>query len=114
MNTDTTPATYSQITKIKIKTSNDTGSVMSNESREIGGSSFGFICVAETPEDTNCGTTKNLALSAILSIPFDLEIIKKIIEDEKFIQPFDDEYVKLDLDSTVYGWCNGKTVYDFF
>jgi DNA-directed RNA polymerase subunit B len=38
------------------------------EARDLHATHFGRICPAETPEGSNCGLVKNLALSAIISV----------------------------------------------
>ena len=51
------------------------------EARDLHATHFGRICPSETPEGSNCGLVKNLALSAIISVKVDnTEIIEKIHE----------------------------------
>ena len=38
------------------------------EARDLHSTHFGRICPAETPEGSNCGLVKNLALSAVISV----------------------------------------------
>jgi DNA-directed RNA polymerase beta subunit len=38
------------------------------EARDLHSTHFGRICPSETPEGSNCGLVKNLALSAIISV----------------------------------------------
>ncbi len=51
------------------------------EARDLHSTHFGRICPSETPEGSNCGLVKNLALSAIISIsvPSD-DLIEKLYE----------------------------------
>jgi len=56
------------------------------EARDLHSTHFGRICPAETPEGSNCGLVKNLALSAIISVtsssydvvnkPFSLGVVR--------------------------------------
>lgn len=51
------------------------------EARDLHATHFGRICPSETPEGSNCGLVKNLALSAIISIDVPSnEIIEKLYE----------------------------------
>jgi DNA-directed RNA polymerase subunit B len=51
------------------------------EARDLHATHFGRICPAETPEGSNCGLVKNLALSAIISVSVpQAEIIEKLYE----------------------------------
>lgn len=51
------------------------------EARDLHATHFGRICPAETPEGSNCGLVKNLALSAIISVSVSsAEIIEKLFE----------------------------------
>ncbi|MGH9981778.1 MAG: DNA-directed RNA polymerase subunit B [Nitrososphaeraceae archaeon] len=51
------------------------------EARDLHTTHFGRICPAETPEGSNCGLVKNLALSAIISVSVQSsEIIEKLYE----------------------------------
>ncbi|MGZ5484548.1 MAG: DNA-directed RNA polymerase subunit B [Nitrososphaeraceae archaeon] len=51
------------------------------EARDLHTTHFGRICPAETPEGSNCGLVKNLALSAIISVSVhSSEIIEKLYE----------------------------------
>src|SRR6187549_558613 len=51
------------------------------EARDLHTTHFGRICPAETPEGSNCGLVKNLALSAIISVSVSVsEIIEKLYE----------------------------------
>lgn len=51
------------------------------EARDLHATHFGRICPSETPEGSNCGLVKNLALSALISINVPSQtIIEKIYE----------------------------------
>jgi len=51
------------------------------EARDLHATHFGRICPSETPEGSNCGLVKNLALSAIISVNVPSEeIIEKIFD----------------------------------
>ena len=51
------------------------------EARDLHSTHFGRICPSETPEGSNCGLVKNLALSAIISISVpNQEITEKLFE----------------------------------
>ena len=51
------------------------------EARDLHSTHFGRICPSETPEGSNCGLVKNLALSAIISVSVpSQEIVEKLYE----------------------------------
>jgi DNA-directed RNA polymerase subunit B len=51
------------------------------EARDLHATHFGRICPAETPEGSNCGLVKNLALSAVISVSvLSPEIVEKLYE----------------------------------
>src|SRR5919107_2079687 len=51
------------------------------EARDLHATHFGRICPAETPEGSNCGLVKNLALSAIISVNIqNADITEKLYE----------------------------------
>src|SRR5512132_1004307 len=51
------------------------------EARDLHSTHFGRICPAETPEGSNCGLVKNIALSSIISVSVSVsEIIEKLFE----------------------------------
>ena len=53
------------------------------EARDLHSTHFGRICPSETPEGSNCGLVKNLALSAIISVSAPSEeIIEKLFDSE--------------------------------
>ncbi len=49
------------------------------EARDLHPTHFGRVCPCETPEGSNCGLVKNLALSAIISVASDPKEIMNII-----------------------------------
>jgi DNA-directed RNA polymerase subunit B len=51
------------------------------EARELHATHFGRICPSETPEGSNCGLVKNLALSAIISVNAPSEEIREKLYD---------------------------------
>ncbi|MEE8114981.1 MAG: DNA-directed RNA polymerase subunit B [Nitrososphaerales archaeon] len=51
------------------------------EARDLHPTHFGRICPAETPEGSNCGLVKNLALSALISVSVQsAEVVEKLYE----------------------------------
>ncbi len=52
------------------------------EARDLHSTHFGRICPSETPEGSNCGLVKNLALSAIISTSVDSSDIRQKLDDE--------------------------------
>ena len=51
------------------------------EARDLHATHFGRICPSETPEGSNCGLVKNLALSAIISVSvLSSDVIEKMYE----------------------------------
>jgi len=51
------------------------------EARDLHSTHFGRICPSETPEGSNCGLVKNLALSAIISVSVSSEeVVEKMFE----------------------------------
>ncbi len=50
------------------------------EARELHGTQWGRVCPVETPEGSNCGLVKNLALSAIISVSHDANKIREKVE----------------------------------
>jgi len=51
------------------------------EARDLHSTHFGRICPSETPEGSNCGLVKNLALSAIISLSVSSEeVVEKLYE----------------------------------
>jgi len=51
------------------------------EARDLHSTHFGRLCPSETPEGSNCGLVKNLALSAIISVSVSSEeVVEKLYE----------------------------------
>ncbi|CAN5828492.1 DNA-directed RNA polymerase subunit B [soil metagenome] len=51
------------------------------EARDLHATHFGRICPSETPEGSNCGLVKNLALSAVISVSvLSSDVIEKLYE----------------------------------
>jgi DNA-directed RNA polymerase subunit B len=64
------------------------------EARDLHATHFGRICPAETPEGSNCGLVKNLALSAVISVSVSsAEIVEKLYEFG--VEPVDEASEKL-------------------
>jgi len=82
------------------------------EARDLHATHFGRICPSETPEGSNCGLVKNLALSAIISVKVpNTEIIDKL--SEIGVESLTDELVgmksdaaKVFLDGKLIGYSN--------
>ena len=51
------------------------------EARDLHSTHFGRICPSETPEGSNCGLVKNLALSAIISTSVDSSDVRQKLDD---------------------------------
>ena len=51
------------------------------EARDLHSTHFGRICPSETPEGSNCGLVKNLALSAIISTSVDSSDIRQKLDE---------------------------------
>ena len=59
------------------------------EARDLHATHFGRICPSETPEGSNCGLVKNLALSGIISVNVPSEEIVEKLYDLGTIHFFD-------------------------
>ncbi|MGQ9719092.1 MAG: DNA-directed RNA polymerase subunit B [Nitrososphaerales archaeon] len=67
------------------------------EARDLHGTHFGRICPNETPEGSNCGLVKNLALSAVISVSTpEAEIIDKLLERGVKLVPEASEEIRRD------------------
>jgi len=51
------------------------------EARDLHPTHWGRLCPNETPEGSNCGLVKNLALSACISVAVNVEKIKRVVYD---------------------------------
>ena len=69
------------------------------EARELHGTQYGRICPTETPEGSNCGLVKNLALSAIISVSHDFSSLREKVE-----KVLTDKGYKVFLDGRLVGY----------
>ena len=69
------------------------------EARDLHATHFGRICPSETPEGSNCGLVKNLALSGIISVNVNAEEIVEHLYDLGTVHFFDGN-ADLKLDGT--------------
>jgi len=77
------------------------------EARDLHATHFGRICPSETPEGSNCGLVKNLALSAIISVKVDnTEIVEKL--HEIGVEPLSDNKASVGSDARVF--LDGKLI----
>ena len=81
------------------------------EARDLHATHFGRICPSETPEGSNCGLVKNLALSAIISGKVDnTEIIEKIheigLQSLSDINSLKTDTARVFLDGKLIGYSN--------
>jgi len=78
------------------------------EARDLHATHFGRICPSETPEGSNCGLVKNLALSAIISVKVsNSEIIDKL--HEIGVEPLSDNLSGIGSD-TARVFLDGKLI----
>ncbi|MEM3673648.1 MAG: DNA-directed RNA polymerase subunit B [Candidatus Bathyarchaeia archaeon] len=91
------------------------------EARDLHPTHWGRLCPNETPEGSNCGLVKNLALSACISVGVNPEKIKQIIFSMG-VTPINEanESMKLSaakvfIDGNIVGYCNApeKLVKEF-
>lgn len=82
------------------------------EARDLHATHWGRLCPNETPEGSNCGLVKNLALSACISVGVNPEKMKQILMSMG-VMPIDeaDETLKLSgtkvfIDGNIIGYCN--------
>ncbi|MDH2901038.1 MAG: DNA-directed RNA polymerase subunit B [archaeon] len=67
------------------------------EARDLHATHFGRICPSETPEGSNCGLVKNLALSALISVSVpSAQVVAKLYD--LGVKPFKEADEKLKLD----------------
>ncbi|MEM3626978.1 MAG: DNA-directed RNA polymerase subunit B [Candidatus Bathyarchaeia archaeon] len=82
------------------------------EARDLHPTHWGRLCPNETPEGSNCGLVKNLALSACISVGVSPEKIKQILFDMGVVPVYEaNEALKLSgakvfVDGNVIGYCN--------
>jgi len=82
------------------------------EARDLHATHWGRLCPNETPEGSNCGLVKNLALSACISVGVNAEKIKQVLFGMGVAPVYEaNETVKLSgakvfVDGNIVGYCN--------
>ncbi|MDH7477180.1 MAG: DNA-directed RNA polymerase subunit B [Candidatus Bathyarchaeota archaeon] len=82
------------------------------EARDLHPTHWGRLCPNETPEGSNCGLVKNLALSACISVGVNPEKIKQVLFSMGVISVYEaNEAIKLSgakvfVDGNLIGYCN--------
>jgi DNA-directed RNA polymerase subunit B len=82
------------------------------EARDLHPTHWGRLCPNETPEGSNCGLVKNLALSACISVGVNPEKIKQVLFSMGVIPVYEaNEAIKLSgakvfVDGNLIGYCN--------
>lgn len=82
------------------------------EARDLHPTHWGRLCPNETPEGSNCGLVKNLALSACISVGVNPEKVKKILFSMGVVSVYEaNEALKLSgakvfIDGNIIGYCN--------
>ncbi|MGQ9725619.1 MAG: DNA-directed RNA polymerase subunit B [Candidatus Bathycorpusculaceae bacterium] len=82
------------------------------EARDLHPTHWGRLCPNETPEGSNCGLVKNLALSACISVGVNPEKIKQVLFSTGVIPVYEaNEAIKLSgakvfVDGNLIGYCN--------
>jgi len=82
------------------------------EARDLHPTHWGRLCPNETPEGSNCGLVKNLALSACISVGVNPEKIKQVLFSMGVIPVFEaNETMRLSgakvfVDGNIVGYCN--------
>ncbi|MBS7633699.1 DNA-directed RNA polymerase subunit B, partial [Candidatus Bathyarchaeota archaeon] len=82
------------------------------EARDLHPTHWGRLCPNETPEGSNCGLVKNLALSACISVGVNPDKIKQTIFSMGVVSIYDaNEALKLSgakvfVDGNIVGYCN--------
>jgi DNA-directed RNA polymerase subunit B len=82
------------------------------EARDLHPTHWGRLCPNETPEGSNCGLVKNLALSACISVGVNPEKIKQLLFSMGVIPVYEaNEAIKLSgakvfIDGNLIGYCN--------
>ena len=81
------------------------------EARDLHATHWGRLCPNETPEGSNCGLVKNLALSACISVGVNAERIKQVLFSMGITPAYEaSETLKLSgakvfLDGNIVGYC---------
>ncbi|MBC7129667.1 DNA-directed RNA polymerase subunit B'', partial [Candidatus Bathyarchaeota archaeon] len=91
------------------------------EARDLHPTHWGRLCPNETPEGSNCGLVKNLALSACISVGVNPERIKQVLYNMGVVSVYEaNEALKLSgakvfVDGTLIGYCDSpeKLVKEF-
>jgi len=82
------------------------------EARDLHATHWGRLCPNETPEGSNCGLVKNLALSACISVGVNPEKIKQLLVSLGVISIYEaNETLRLSgaktfIDGNIIGYCN--------
>jgi DNA-directed RNA polymerase subunit B len=82
------------------------------EARDLHATHWGRLCPNETPEGSNCGLVKNLALSACISVGVNPEKIKQLLMSMGVVPIYEaNETLRLSgakafLDGNIIGYCN--------
>jgi DNA-directed RNA polymerase subunit B len=82
------------------------------EARDLHATHWGRLCPNETPEGSNCGLVKNLALSACISVGVNAEKIKQVLFSMGVTPVYEaNETLKLSgakvfVDGNIVGYCN--------
>jgi DNA-directed RNA polymerase subunit B len=82
------------------------------EARDLHATHWGRLCPNETPEGSNCGLVKNLALSACISVGVNSEKIKQLLFSMGIVPVYEvNETLKLSgakvfVDGNIVGYCN--------
>ncbi len=82
------------------------------EARDLHATHWGRLCPNETPEGSNCGLVKNLALSASISVGLNPEKIKQMLLDMGLVPAYEaNETLRLSgakvfIDGNIVGYCN--------
>jgi len=82
------------------------------EARDLHPTHWGRLCPSETPEGSNCGLVKNLALSACISVGVNPEKIKQTLFSMGVVPVYEsNEALKLSgakvfVDGNIIGYCN--------
>jgi DNA-directed RNA polymerase subunit B len=82
------------------------------EARDLHATHWGRLCPNETPEGSNCGLVKNLALSACISVGVNAERIKQVLFSMDVTPVYEaNETLKLSgakvfVDGNIVGYCN--------
>jgi DNA-directed RNA polymerase subunit B len=82
------------------------------EARDLHPTHWGRLCPNETPEGSNCGLVKNLALSASISVGVNPEKIKQLLFEMGTVPAYESNETlrvsgaKVFVDGNIIGYCN--------